>query len=197
MSHTPHELSEEFPEQGQRIHELKQADAHFAELVDEYATAAHDPLTNALGPRQLRELVEREVARAGRTSASMAMVLVDVDGFRAYSDREGDEAAETLMRGVAEVVERESRAVDYLARWDTGRLALLVPGTPLSGARRFAERLREEVRETPFRGGQRTVSLGVTELQSGDGADSLIQRAEKALARAADHGGDTVEALSA
>ena len=36
MSHTPHELSEEFPEQGQRIHELKQADAHFAELVDEY-----------------------------------------------------------------------------------------------------------------------------------------------------------------
>ena len=36
MSHTPHELAEEFPEQGERIHNLKQSDAHFAELVDEY-----------------------------------------------------------------------------------------------------------------------------------------------------------------
>lgn len=36
MSHTPHELAEEFPEHTDRISELKQADAHFAELVDEY-----------------------------------------------------------------------------------------------------------------------------------------------------------------
>jgi hypothetical protein len=36
MSHTPHELTEEFPEQAEHIHELKQSDAHFAELVDEY-----------------------------------------------------------------------------------------------------------------------------------------------------------------
>ena len=36
MSHTPHELAEEFPEHTDRIHELKQSDAHFAELMDEY-----------------------------------------------------------------------------------------------------------------------------------------------------------------
>ncbi|XOZ33652.1 YdcH family protein [Halomonadaceae bacterium KBTZ08] len=36
MSHTPHELAEEFPEHTDRISELKQSDAHFAELVDEY-----------------------------------------------------------------------------------------------------------------------------------------------------------------
>lgn len=36
MSHTPHELAEEFPKQQERIHELKQSDSHFAKLVDEY-----------------------------------------------------------------------------------------------------------------------------------------------------------------
>jgi uncharacterized protein YdcH (DUF465 family) len=36
MSHTPHELAEEFPEATDRIHALKQSDAHFARLVDEY-----------------------------------------------------------------------------------------------------------------------------------------------------------------
>ena len=36
MSHTPHELADDFPEHAERIHELKQSDAHFAELVDEY-----------------------------------------------------------------------------------------------------------------------------------------------------------------
>lgn len=36
MSHTPHELTDEFPAEVERIHELKEANAHFAKLVDEY-----------------------------------------------------------------------------------------------------------------------------------------------------------------
>ncbi len=36
MGHTPHELSEEFPDKVDRIHELKQGDAHFAKLFDDY-----------------------------------------------------------------------------------------------------------------------------------------------------------------
>jgi len=38
MTHTPHELAEEFPEQAEKIHALKQSDAHFVKLVDEYHT---------------------------------------------------------------------------------------------------------------------------------------------------------------
>lgn len=36
MSHTPHELAEEFPEHAERIHDLKQSDAHFAKLAEDY-----------------------------------------------------------------------------------------------------------------------------------------------------------------
>ena len=36
MSHTPHELAEEFPEHAERIHDLKQSDAHFANLIEDY-----------------------------------------------------------------------------------------------------------------------------------------------------------------
>jgi uncharacterized protein YdcH (DUF465 family) len=42
MSHVPHELAEEFPDKADRIHELKQSDAHFARLVDEYHSINRD-----------------------------------------------------------------------------------------------------------------------------------------------------------
>ncbi|MGG7643840.1 YdcH family protein [Rhodovulum sp. YNF3179] len=58
MSHTPHELSEEFPEYAEKIHALKTSDAHFAKLVDEYHEinrAVHRAETNVEPTEQLHE----------------------------------------------------------------------------------------------------------------------------------------------
>ncbi|MCC1494093.1 YdcH family protein [Cognatishimia sp. F0-27] len=58
MSHTPHELAEEFPEYVERIHELKQENAHFAKLADEYHRvnrAVHGAETNVTPMGQFSE----------------------------------------------------------------------------------------------------------------------------------------------
>ncbi|TDK41059.1 YdcH family protein [Antarcticimicrobium luteum] len=66
MTHTPHELAEEFPEQAAMISELKQSDAHFAKLADEYHEinrAVHRAETNVEPVEELAE-VEMRKARA-------------------------------------------------------------------------------------------------------------------------------------
>jgi uncharacterized protein YdcH (DUF465 family) len=63
MSHTPHELSEEFPEKVQAMHDLKQSDAHFAKLADEYHDvnrAVHRAETNV---EPIQELAEVELRK--------------------------------------------------------------------------------------------------------------------------------------
>ena len=58
MSHTPHELAEEFPEHGQKIHDLKLYNAHFAKLVEEYHEinrAVHRAETNVEPTDELHE----------------------------------------------------------------------------------------------------------------------------------------------
>ncbi|MEO9782589.1 MAG: DUF465 domain-containing protein [Sedimentitalea sp.] len=63
MSHTPHELHEEFPDKAERIQELKQSDAHFARLTDEYHEvnrAVHRAETNV---EPIEELAEVELRK--------------------------------------------------------------------------------------------------------------------------------------
>lgn len=63
MSHTPHELSEEFPDMVEKMHELKQADAHFAKLSDDYHEvnrAVHRAETNV---EPMEELAEVELRK--------------------------------------------------------------------------------------------------------------------------------------
>ena len=63
MTHTPHELAEEFPDQAERISDLKQSDAHFAKLVDEYHEvnrAVHRAETNVEPVEELAEVEMRK-----------------------------------------------------------------------------------------------------------------------------------------
>lgn len=63
MTHTPHELAEEFPDKVEAIHEMKQSDAHFAKLADEYHEinrAVHRAETNV---EPIEELAEVELRK--------------------------------------------------------------------------------------------------------------------------------------
>ncbi len=63
MSHTPHELAEEFPDQTQKIHDLKLADAHFAKLVDEYHTLNRKVHRSEAGVEPRSELAEVDLRK--------------------------------------------------------------------------------------------------------------------------------------
>lgn len=63
MSHTPHELAEEFPDQVEKIHELKTSDAHFARLMDEYHEINRAVHRAETGIEPMEDLAEGEMRK--------------------------------------------------------------------------------------------------------------------------------------
>lgn len=134
---------------------LAQANALLREL------ATRDALTGILDERGFSDAVKCETARAGRTGTAVTVAFFDLDRFRSVNDTRGREAGDALLRSVGALLRREAREGDLLGRLDGDAFAVLLPATPLSGALKFAERLRGKVEShsIPWRDERLTTTL--------------------------------------
>ena len=105
--------------------------------------AETDPLTGLLNRRAFIAAAEREHELAARTGAELAVVLVDLDDFKAINDREGHAAGDRLLAELAAAWHGVFRPADVLARHGGDEFALLLPATSEDGAERVVARLRE------------------------------------------------------
>ncbi|HUL02048.1 MAG TPA: MASE1 domain-containing protein [Gemmatimonadales bacterium] len=100
-----------------------------------------DPLTGLGNYRQLMEVLEREMARSGRTGRSFALVLLDLDGLKKINDRHGHLVGSQALRRVADVLRATGRAVDTAARFGGDEFAVVLPEADADAAHGFAERI--------------------------------------------------------
>jgi diguanylate cyclase (GGDEF)-like protein len=103
--------------------------------------AETDPLTGLLNRRAFITAAEREHELAARTGADLAVVLVDLDDFKAINDREGHAAGDRLLADLAHAWHGVLRPADVLARHGGDEFALLLPATSEDGAARAVTRL--------------------------------------------------------
>jgi diguanylate cyclase (GGDEF)-like protein len=158
-----------------------------------------DELTMLPNHRCFQEQLSREVKRARRTAAPLALVLIDIDNFKQLNDRHGHLAGDAVLRHVAGVMSGVLRETDHLARYGGEEFALLAPQTDLEGALELAEKIRVAVSqaETPIVGDEGpqtlrvTVSIGVSLFK--DNRQELFGDADRALYRAKAGGKDCVE----
>jgi two-component system, cell cycle response regulator len=134
----------------------------------------------------------------------LAVLLLDMDRFKAINDTYGHDAGDEVLREFAMRVRAQTRGIDIVARFGGEEIVVLMPDTPLEGARAVAERIREQVEKVPFpvHGGTKsisvTVSIGVSARQPGDeSALELLKRADLALYRAKQEGRNRVVAAAA
>ncbi len=154
------------------------------------ALATTDALTGLANRRVFHERLDAECARADRAGTPLALVLIDLDHFKRVNDTHGHQVGDEVLREVGRRLRARSRREDVAARFGGEELAWLLPGADLAAAHEAAERLRHDIRDTPFGvAGVRTASLGVAEYGH-DGPGGLVRRADLGLYRAKAAGRD-------
>lgn len=164
--------------------------------------ATIDPLTGAFNRKTFHEIAERELARARRAGQPLSIVMFDIDHFKAINEKHGMRVGDEVLRKFAEVVRSAMRKEDMLVRYGGEEFLVFLPEVPGPGAVVVAGRIRRFVASEPIEvNGLKfhlTVSLGVAaRLDEGpESIDTLLERADSALALAKERGRDRVVALS-
>jgi len=194
---------------GQRTRELRrevtirrEAQAKLQMANAELRRMVHlDGLTRIANRSALDERLEELWPQLERHGEPLAVIILDVDHFKAYNDLYGHLQGDESLRAVAECLERAVTGPDDLAaRYGGEEFVVLLPGTELPGAMVVANRVRRLLRETriPHEGSQvsplLTVSLGICVGRPGPGnsPDSLLAAADRALYHAKETGRDRV-----
>jgi len=154
-----------------------------------------DALTGLLNRRALQPLLAREASRLRRYGESYALVMVDIDHFKAVNDSHGHAVGDAVLVSVGELLRNAAREVDQVARVGGEEFCLLLPHTDLDGAMQVARRTREAVRAGPWPELDHTltISVGVAMVCDPDEAPAAaLARADAALYRAKDEGRDCV-----
>lgn len=130
-------------------------------------------------------------------SHNLCVVLCDLDYFKAINDRLGHLAGDHVLQRVSNLLLAKSREGTIAARYGGEEFAMILPGTDLKAAKLFAERLRLAIHRLRIQLRESetierlTASFGVACLREGDTAESLFERADKALYLAKEAGRNT------
>jgi diguanylate cyclase (GGDEF)-like protein len=175
--------------------ELELANARLRQL------AIIDPLTGIPNRRAFDQALIREVRRARRERQPVALILCDIDGFKAYNDTYGHGRGDETLRQVARIVALTfRRAGDLAARYGGEEFGVILPGVTARKALLYAERLRRNVwrqaiqHERAPSGSCISLSAGVAslDLTAHATAEDLLKAADDALYRAKSEGRNRV-----
>ncbi len=149
--------------------------------------ARTDPLSGLSNRRHWHERLDEEWDRGRRYGRGPAVLLLDLDNFKAVNDRHGHEAGDDLIRAVAGLLRGLVRVSDVAGRLGGDEFVILLPEATADHARQAAEKIRQAVAGTTFRCGgaavRITVSVGVASASDGAVPDTraLLRLADQAL----------------
>ncbi len=161
-----------------------------------------DGLTGLSNKQYFNDCIGSEWLRATREQCELSVLMIDIDNFKLYNDTYGHLAGDEVLKRVAQVIQHcSARASDLASRFGGEEFIILLPGTPLDGARHIADRCRLGVENLQIphsasdTGEYLTLSVGgaSTIPQRGDTAfQRLIESADKALYEAKKSGKNRV-----
>ncbi|MGN6203227.1 MAG: GGDEF domain-containing protein, partial [Solirubrobacterales bacterium] len=143
-----------------------------------------DALTGLPNRRAFEERLPIELARAARSKRPLALVLLDLDGFKGVNDRLGHPAGDEVLRAVARILDG-SRTADDCFRIGGDEFAILMPETEAIHARTAAERVATQIREAQLGDGAIGASYGIAASTNRD-SDILFAAADRVLLAAKD-----------
>jgi diguanylate cyclase (GGDEF)-like protein len=159
--------------------------------------SVRDPLTGCFTRGHALDVIDSELRRARRSQTPVSMILFDLDHFKDVNDRHGHLCGDAVLSAIGKRMKEVLRGSDLKCRYGGEEFLVLLPETPLHGARRVAETLRKEIadRPVPWSGEALTVtaSFGLAQTLPGEvNVQALLARADQALYQAKDDGRNCV-----
>lgn len=164
-----------------------------------------DALTGVANRRKFDDILSEYVSTMSRSGASLTLMLCDVDYFKDYNDRYGHQAGDNCLHNIAKSIEENfTRSGDLVARYGGEEFAVILPNINKETAMMLAERMRANVEQLALEHNDSsvakvvTISVGVITLQLDKNvtAESIIEKADKALYRAKEIGRNRIEISS-
>jgi diguanylate cyclase (GGDEF)-like protein len=128
----------------------------------------------------------QKIAASARFDRRLAVLVVDIDFFKKVNDNHGHDVGDVVIRGLGEILKRQKRTTDVVARFGGEEFVVLCEQTDEKGAMLLAERIREELGKTSFRTTSGvlsvTCSIGVATFpEAGRDWETLFKAADEAL----------------
>ena len=151
-------------------------------------SAYRDPLTGLNNRMAMEKNLPREIDLAKRHSQSMALLMMDLDGFKQINDGCGHDVGDQVLRDVAQVISQVVRNTDLVYRYGGDEFVGGLAQTDIHGAIDVSERIRSSIDELELDGcgadDRVQISIGITLVRHGDSFLSAFKRADKALYQA-------------
>lgn len=147
-------------------------------------TSFKDEVTGLYNRRFFTVRLEEELSRHRRFNHPVAIVLFDLDGFKAVNDEQGHAVGDETLRDIGQILMKHSRGINVVSRYGGDEFAILLVETSKAGARLYADRIRQIISSYPYSHGKRiTASFGVASLPDDDAhtAEDLVRAADEAL----------------
>lgn len=161
------------------------------ERLEHLATV--DPLTGVGNRRSMDQELARAAAHSERTQQPCAIALMDIDHFKKINDEYGHGAGDNVLVDLVALIEQHTRRTDRLFRYGGEEFVLLLPGAEGAGLQTVLTNLQAVLRKhLKHRDNAITVSFGVAQLETAEGVEVWLERADAALYQAKTAGRDRV-----
>lgn len=177
----------------------KRANKKLTKLNKElYELATTDGLTHIFNRRHFFETAQLQLSQLIRTHDAAAMLMLDIDKFKAVNDTYGHAMGDIVIRKIAELLQHNSREYDIVGRVGGEEYAMMLTQCDQALVKKISERIRKTVEELPisFRDNtiNVTISIGFTMIDQHDtSVEKILQRADTALYHAKSSGRNKVK----
>ncbi len=160
------------------------ANARMVAKLEQMATT--DGLTGLLNKRAMLDAAGQKIASAARFGRKLSVLITDIDFFKKVNDTYGHDVGDVVIRGLGDILRRQKRNTDIVARFGGEEFIVVCEQTDERGAMLLAERIREELAKTTFHSADGpfnvTCSLGVSTFpEDGTTWETLFKSADEAL----------------
>jgi diguanylate cyclase len=166
-------------------HEMEGLKKKLEKLSEEART---DTLTGLANRRAFEGAMATELERSNRLGSELSLLLADIDHFKRINDTHGHLVGDNVLRITAKMIKDLIRGQDLVARFGGEEFVIMLPDTPLEGARVVAEKIRYSFekmqvkkRQSQETIGAITLSLGGACYRTGESLEEFVERTDNAL----------------